>query len=188
MKSNNIKIFKWIVNLTLILGIFIVIVGGLYNKFYINGNNENNIKRSISKLQNKDNKDFTSISITKTIELDNNLVVIYKDGFNCGVAEFNKNNWGDYKINILHSGNLDEVNFYLINGLNYKNQYFVVYGYGNNIDYSKVDLGINNNYISINIPEDEFVEIINITKYNNENSYRYNYKYYDKNGKVVKEY
>lgn len=45
-----------------------------------------------------------------------------------------------------------------------------------------------NLYISINIPEDEFVEIINITKYNNENDYRYDYKYYDNNGKVVKEY
>lgn len=189
MVSKKKKIFIGIVSLALILVSFSIITRGIYKKFYLNGNNENNIKRSILKIQDKDTSDFKNIVIIKTIHLDEELFVIYKNNIDWGVAEFGKNNDGDYKIEYLQHGYIDEINFYFTSGINSKsNQYLIAYGEGKNIDFSRVDIWINNNYIPINIPEEEFVEIIKINQYSDNNGYRFNYKYYDINGNIVREH
>ena len=118
MRINKKKILKILIAITFILFVFNIITGIAYNKFYLNGNNEDNIKRSIIKLQNGDISDFGNISIIKRIQLTEELVVIYKNGFNCGIAEFSKNEWGDYKINFLQNGSLEEINFYITSGMN----------------------------------------------------------------------
>lgn len=187
MRINKNKIFKIVVIISFILIAFILIVASVYNKFYLNGNNEDNIKRSIIKIQNNDISDFENISIIKEIQLDEELVVVYKHGFKCGIAEFSKNEWGDYKINYLQNGSLEEINFHLIRWINNVNQYFIVYGDGSNLEFSRVDVGINNNYVSIDIPEDVFVEMININQFSNGDNYSYTYKYYDKSGKLIEE-
>lgn len=187
MIINNKKIFKIVVTISFILIAFNIIVASVYNKFYLNGNNEHNIKRSIIKLQNNDINDFENISIIKKIQLNEELVVIYKNKFNLGITEFSKNKWGDYKINYLQSGSLEEINFYLTMNIDNINKYFIVYGDGSNLEFSRVDVGINNNYVSINIPEDVFVEIINVNQFSNGDNYSYTYKYYDKNGKIIEE-
>lgn len=188
MVGNKKKIFKGIVTLILILVVLIMMVRGIYSKFYLNGNNINNIKRSILNIQDKDMSDFENISVIKTIEINEELFVVYKNEFDCGVAEFSKNKYGNYEINYLEHGNLAEINFHLTSGMKNNNQYFIVYGDGNNIDFSRVDIGINNNYVPINIPKDVFIEIIKINQYFDGDSYQYNYKYYDIYGNVVEEY
>ncbi|MDV4150973.1 hypothetical protein R0131_09000 [Clostridium sp. AL.422] len=187
MRINIKKIFKIVVIISFVLITFNIIVASAYNKFYLNGNNENNIKRSIIKLQNDDISDFENISVIKKIQLNEELVVIYKNKFNCGIAEFSKNKWGDYKINYLQSGSLEEINFYLTMHINNINQYFIVYGDGSNIEFSRVNVGINNNYVSVDIPEDVFVKIIDINQFSNGDNYSYTYKYYDKSGKLIEE-
>lgn len=185
MRINKKKTFKIVITIAFILIAFNIIVASLYNKFYLNGNNEDNIKRSIIKLQNNDISDFENISVIKKIQLTEELVVIYKNKFNCEIAEFSKNKWGDYKINYLQHGNLEEINFYLTMNINNINQYFIVYGDGRNLEFSRVDVGINDNYVSIDIPEDVFVETININQFSNGDAYSYSYKYYDKSGKLI---
>ena len=141
MVSKKKKIFIGIVSLALILVSFSIITRGIYKKFYLNGNNENNIKRSILKIQDKDTSDFKNIVIIKTIHLDEELFVIYKNNIDWGVAEFGKNNDGDYKIEYLQHGYIDEINFYFTSGINSKsNQYLIAYGEGKNIDFSRVDI------------------------------------------------
>ena len=168
---------------------FSIISKIIYKKFYINGNNENNIKRSILKIQGKDTSDFENTDIIKTIHLDEELFVIYKNNFDWGVAEFGKNKDGDYKIEYLEYGYIDEINFYFTIGINTNsNQYLIAYGEGKNIDFSRVDIGINNNYVPINVPKEEFVEIIKINQYSNDKRYRFNYKYYDIYGNIVREH
>ncbi len=191
LKSKNYtkaKIFKMVVIISFLLILFNIIVTHVYNKFYLNGNNEGNIKRSIIKLQNNDISDFEDIFIIKEIQLNEELVVIYKNKLNCGIAEFSKDKSADYKINHLQSGSVYEINFYLTMNINNINQYFIVYGDGSNLKFSKVEIGINNNYVTINIPEGMFVEIININQFSNGDNYTYTYRYYDKYGKLIEEH
>lgn len=182
------KIFKIVVIISFLLIVFNIIVTHVYNKFYLNGNNEDNVKRSIIKLQNNDISDFEDIFIIKEIQLNEELVVIYKNKLNCGIAEFSKDKLGDYKINHLQSGSVYEINFYLTMNINNINQYFIVYGNGSNLEFSKVEIGINNNYVTINIPEGMFVEMININEFSNGDNYTYTYRYYDKYGKLIEEH
>jgi len=71
--------------------------------------------------------------------------------------------------------------------MNNINKYFIVYGDGSNIKSSRVDVGINNNYVSINIPKEIFAEMIHLNQYSNGDSYSYTYKYYDDYRKLVEE-
>lgn len=180
----NKKLFKKKINFVLNLVVIVAIISCLYNEFYVNGNNESNIKRSIAKLQNED---FENISISETIELDNKLVVIYNKQFEHGAAEFTKNILGNYKINSSMDENIENIGFYMPYATNKDNQYFIIYGDGNNIELSKVEVGINNNIVSIDIPKKEFTEIINITQYNADNRYSFTYKFYDKLGNEVEQ-
>lgn len=181
MRNNTKKIFIIILTVTFLLVSLNTVKNFIYNKFYLNGNNEANIKRSILNLQESDIKSFENISIIKEFLLNERLIVIYENNSNYGVTEFHKNTSGDYKINYLQNGFSDEINFYTTMDMNN----FIVYGDGNNIDFSRVDFGINNNYVPIYIPEEFFAEVINQSQYYNTNHYTYTYKYYDKNGNLV---
>lgn len=185
MKINMKKTIKIVGIISIVAIALNIIISIIYNKYYLNGNNEDNIRRSIMNLQKNHMSDTESLSIIKKITLEDDLYVIYKNKFNCGIAEFSKNTWDDYKINFIESGNLDEVNFHLTMEANQINQYFIVYGDGRNLEFNRVEVGINNNFVPVVIPKDIFSDVININQFANGSDYKYDYRYYDEDGNLI---
>lgn len=183
---NKKKILKITFIVILILFLLNILNKIVYNNFYLNGNNDTNIKRSILNLQYNNINNIENISIIEKIQLQEMLLVIYKNKFNLGIAQFNKNLWGNYKLTLLQPGRLEAINFYKPININDENKFLIVYGDVSNRDISRIDIEVSNHSIPINISSKIFAECIPTDQYFDTATY-FTYKCYDHYGNLIKD-